>query len=378
VEESSAGAQGSKLGFWTQTTLLTWVYSSEDSGELKMLGCREPSESPDKPCVIYTPVYAGSPGTRYRVDLLLESLHNYGYDPKLIVDEKEDIFNQLYERFSTNLLSKRFIWSTIGRHIAGKVSTYKPPFAILMLDVCAGAAVHLHRRGVKTAVFVEDLTASYHYGIQAKKERAEQVMKILSNELAQSDLVVAPSHVLSRVLAYGYGIDAMTVPVGTKTYISLDMACKREPNLALHVGQIHDMKQADALTETSQRLAKQNIETLAHKAGKYAHLVKGVRWYSYASPQEAIPHVQKAFLGVVTRFRPAFTLSSLYYHTGLLQPILAVGEGSWIEEAELLGMSLVKETGGIGSDDLQKQANAASRLEIPRVHEPLAKALSKL
>ena len=337
-----------------------------------------PSQRPDNSCVVYTPVYAGSPGTRYRVDLLLESLNDFSFNPALIVDEKENVLKLLYERFSASLLSKKLIWDIIGRQIARNVSIHKPHVVIVMLDVTAGSAKYLHRQGIRTVVFVEDLTASYHDGIRANKDRAKQVMKILCDELAYSDLVATPSHVLSRLLAEEYGIETLTVPIGTKAYIPLDLARKREPNLALHAGQIHDSRQAMALMKTSQELAKHKIMTLAYRAGKYAHYVNGVRWYSYASPEEAVPYVQRAFLGIVARFRPAFTLSSLYYHMGLLQPILALGDGRWMEEAELLGVSMVKDVGKMNSADVQRQASAVSRLAIPEVHRPLVDALRKL
>ncbi len=336
------------------------------------------SQSPDSSCVVYTPAYARSPGTQYRVDLLLESLHHFNFNPTLIVDEKETILKQLYERFPASLLSKKFTWDTIGRQIARKISIHKPRTAIVMLDVTAGSTKYLHRQGIRTVVFVEDLTASYHDGIRVNKERANRVMRVLCEELAYADLIATPSYMLSRMLAEEYGIETLTVPIGVKAYISPDVACKRGTNFALHAGQIHDIRQTIALMRMSQELAKHKIMILAHKAGKYARSVNGVTWYNYASPEEAVPYVGKAFLGIIAKFKPAFTLSSLYYHMGLLQPILAVGKGLWMEEAKLLGVSLVNDVGGICFADVQKQTSAAERLAIPDVHRPFVDALRKL
>jgi len=336
-----------------------------------------PPGNADDSCVLYTPVYARSPGTRYRIDLLLESLHDFNLYPRLIVDENENLLKQSYERFPSSLLSNRLAWDMIGRRIARNVSVYAPRIAIVMLDVSAGAAKFLHRRGTRTVVFVEDLTASYQDGIRANKRKAKQVMRILRDELTHSDLVATPSYVLSRVLTEEYGVNALTVPIGTKQYISLERAFERGSNVALHAGQIQDSRQAIALTRISRDLAKDNISVLAYEAGKYARFVSGVRWYSRASPEEAIPYVQEAFLGIVARFKPAFTLSSLYFHVGLLQPILAVGDGPWMEEAELLDASVVKDIGMMDSADVRKQASTARRLAVPDVHKSFVDALRK-
>lgn len=336
------------------------------------------SQSPDSSCVVYTPAYARSPGTQYRIDLLLESLHRLNLNPALIVDEKETILKQLYERFSASLLAKKSTWDAIGRQISRKISIHKPRTAIVMLDVTAGSAKYLRRQGIKTVVFVEDLTASYHDGIRVNKERAKHVMRVLCEELTYAHLIVTPSYILSRILAEEYGIETLTVPIGAKAYISPDVACKRGTNFALHAGQIHDVRQAIALMKISQELAKHKITVLAHKVGRYVQSVNGITWYKYASPEEAVPYVGKAFLGIIARFKPAFTLSSLYYHMGLLQPILAVGNGLWIEEAELLGVGLVNDIGKIDLADVQKQTSAAERLAIPDVHRPFVDALRKL
>jgi hypothetical protein len=332
----------------------------------------------DNSCVIYTPIYQKSPGTRYRLDLLLESFRRSNLHFRLVVDERESILKPLYEHFSANLLSKRLVWDSIGREIARRIAVYNPRVAIMLLDVTAGSAKYLQKLGVRTVVCVEDLTASYHDGIRANQERAKQVMEILCEELAYSDRIITPSHVLSGLLRERYGVQTLTVPIGVKAYVSEETAQSRERNYALHACQIHDNRQAEALTRISQELACHDITVLAHNAGKYAHFTKGVEWYRYSSPEEAVPHVLKAFAGIVTRFRPAFTLSSLYYHIGLLQPIVPVGEGSWIEEAKLLGASLVSDARETREEDVHTQAKAAARLSIPQVHRPLVDELKRL
>ncbi|MEM2093854.1 MAG: hypothetical protein QXI32_00985 [Candidatus Bathyarchaeia archaeon] len=310
--------------------------------------------------------------------MLVESLNSFGFNPILVIDEKENVLSRFYEHFSTYLLSKRITWNTIGHHIASKVAVYRPTVAMVFLDVCAGAAMHLHRQGVRTVTFVEDLTVTYHNSLRTDRRTARQIMEILSNELKYSELVVTPSYLLSKLLREEYGLEASTVPIGTKPYVTIEEAYYRKHDLALHVGQIHDRRQALILSRISQELSELKIDTLAHKAGKYMHLVKGVKWYRYGSPEEAIPYVKNAFLGIVARYRPAFTLSSLYYHIGLLQPILVSGEGPWMQEAQMLGIDMIKDKNEIDSISLRKQADAAERLAIPKVHKPLAEALSKL
>ena len=88
--------------------------------------------------------------------------------------------------------------------------------------------------------------------------------------------------------------------------------------------------------------------------------------------------MKKAFTSIITEFRPAFTLSSLYYHTSLLQPIIPIGRGPWIIEARKLGIPLYNKFSKYDEKVIHKIYSSAKKLEIPYIHRELVEILKNI
>ena len=320
---------------------------------------------------IYTPVYYSSLGTRYRVDLLAESLAAHGLEVRLVIGQREGILRGLYQKLAAKLLTKPGTWSWLGRMIAREVEAQRPDIAITVSDVTAGAARFLTEAGIRTIVSVEDFTSSYHRRLREDPRSALRVEGILREELGHAAAVITPAYSLSDALESELGVSSVTVPIGLHQNTTEAEAEARPHRWAIHARPVRGEREAHVLTELAGRLSERGVGTIALRAGPRAGAVRGVEWYRFESPGSAAAYGQKAFLGVIAEYRPAYTLSSLYFHASLLQPILALGDGPWTGEARRLQLPLVQSADQVTPGMIRGLSGSVAALRTPGVHDPL-------
>lgn len=334
---------------------------------------REEVQRVNRRVVIYTPVYEKSPGTRYRVDMLCKSLSTTGSEVVVLHDPSEGLYARLYnQRLSAYSLTKKSVWGLVGSRIARRILALKPDLAILVTDVASSAAKELRRAGVEVIVSIEDLTVSYNQSISDRAALIRGLMGNVLDSLTFAKNAIAPSYVLAERMKVDYGVNCVTVPIGLEVQQSEEESLLRKNEKAVHARQISDLRQVVALNDLVFELAKRNIGLLALRFGKHLKEVKGVNWFWFEDPYRALKYVSGSSFGVVTQFRPSYTLSSLYFHTSLYQPIYALGEGPWRSEASRLGIRLCESIDvALDPSSVHKQAVAASELSIPKIHSRL-------
>jgi len=316
-----------------------------------------------------------------RIDLIRRSLGFYGIKSILVYEDQENFSQRIYHSFLVeNILTKNAFWRTIGLVLAKRLCRFSKysKTIILFIDVCASALPYLRKCFDRIILSVEDLTPNYR---KFTKESTRRYFEIFTHLAQYADRIITPAYTLTRELKE-LGLEAHTVPIGLEPYVSLDEALKRElPVKILHAGQLNELEQV----KTVLNLAKKYIVIL-HNHGRYAKLMKrvvhpNIQKYRATSPQDAVRFTKHAHIGLIISSRPAYTLSRIYFHTALLQPIIGYGSGPWITEIKELGLTLnsiteVEEIIHHYSDYVSKMSALQDKLKIPFVHNILIKYVS--
>jgi hypothetical protein len=324
--------------------------------------------------VLFTPVYYSSPGTQMRVDLIKKSLELSGFKTKLIV-YGDHMVRRLYNLLGDVFLTKGIFWRLIGERIAKKIVDCNPDAVIMFTDVCACAIPFLTKRKIKVILSIEDLTPEYKGYSPAE---ASKFYELLRDYSCEADLIITPSFALTQRLKE-LGIAASTVLIGVEDVISLKDALKRN-RIILHAGQLDDIRKLDTIY-----LIASNHKVMVHNVGRFSTKLKhpNIIKYRFRSPREALEFCKKASIGLVIEYRRAYTLSRLYYHIALLQPIIGQGEGPWISELNRLDIniypvSLLEEILDSYEKLVSSLVNIRERLKIPNIHGKLINFLQML
>jgi hypothetical protein len=324
--------------------------------------------------VLFTPVYYSSPGTQMRVDLIKKSLELSGFRTKLIIYGDHGA-KRLYNLLGDKLLTKDIFWRLIGRRIADRIIGCNPDAIIMFTDVCASAIPFLVKRRVKVVFSIEDLTPEYK---EYPSTKASKFYELLRDYSCEADLIITPSFTLEQRLK-GLDIMASTVLIGVENVISLMDALERD-KIILHAGQLDDIRKVSII-----HLIADNHKVMVHEVGKLLSKLKhpNVIRYRFESPEKALEFCKKASIGLVIEYRRAYTLSRLYYHIALLQPIIGQGEGPWMNEANRLGISiysvsLLEDILDNYEKFVSSLVNIREHLKIPNIHNKLIAFLQRI
>lgn len=327
-----------------------------------------------KNIVLFTPVYYSSPGTQIRVDLIKKSLELAGVSTRLIV-YGEHAAKRFYNLLGDKLLTKDVFWGIIGRRIADRILDYNPDAVIMFTDVCASAIPSLVKRGVKVIFSIENLTPDYKVYPSTK---ASKFYELLRNYSYEADLIITPSLTLEQRLKK-LDIMADTVLIGVENVVSLMDALNRD-RIILHAGQLDDISKIRIIQSIAD-----NQKIMVHDFGKLTKKLKhpNVKKYRFENPVEALEFCKKASIGLVIEYRKTYTLSRLYYHVSLLQPIIGRGAGPWIDEANRLGIriystSMLEDILSNYEKFVSLLVKVQEYLKIPDVHNRLIAFLKRL
>jgi len=323
--------------------------------------------------ILYTPTYYTSPGTQARVNLIRKSLEITGRKTTLITG-RETQLQKIYHTIGDKLLTKETTWKIIGRLISKPIIKQKPKNAILFIDVSASAIPHLKKHNINTILSIEDLTPEYK---NYNRKTSEKFYQILTKHAEQANTIITPSHTLTQRLKH-LGLKAITIPIGLEPHISPQEALARpHPLTILHTGQLNTQKQIKTLLNLADK-----YKLLVHNFGKLKDKLNhpNIEKYRKPTPEEAIDITKQAHLGLILEHRKAYTLSRLYFHTSLLQPIIAEGEGPWIKEAHHLEIRLhplgaIEKIAENYEQHVKECAQAQKKLAIPHIHKPLLNLL---
>jgi len=201
--------------------------------------------------------------------------------------------------------------------------------------------------------------------------------ELLKSYSCEADLIITPSFTLEQRLNK-LGIVASTVPIGLKNVLSPEEALKRE-KLILHAGQLDDIRKINFIHSIAN-----NYKMMVHDVGRFSSKLDhpNVIKYRFNSLEKALEVCKKASVGLVVEYRKAYTLSRVYYHTALLQPIIGQGEGSWISEVNRLGINIysinfLENIFNNYENFVTLLANVRESLKIPNVHKKLIDFLQK-
>jgi hypothetical protein len=323
--------------------------------------------------ILYTPTYYASPGTQARVDLVKKSLEIAGHKTTLIID-RESQLQSIYHALGERLLTLETVWKVMGRLISRSICKQRPKAVILFIDISASAIPYLKKNGISTILSIEDLTPEYkNYDFKA----SEKFYQILGKYADQADTIISSSYTLSKRLKH-IGLKVIPVPIGLESYISIEEALSRIYSpFILHAGRINLQRQIEVILNLADkyRLMIHNTGELADKIS-HPHVEK----YRESTLEKAVLIARRANMGLIVEYRKAYTLSRLYFHLSLLQPIIAEGRGPWVEEANYLGIKLhqlsaVEEIIENYERYVRKCAEAQEGLIIPNVHKQLLSLL---
>jgi len=321
----------------------------------------------DNKVLLFTPVYYSSPGTQARINFIKRSLNIVGYNTSLIVGN-EGISKKLYAMFGEVLLTRKSIWDLVGRMIAEKILSNKPESVILFTDICASAVPYLSRRGVKVVLSIEDLTPEYR---EYSVENSRIFFKLLKEYAMEADLIITPSFTLERRLR-DLDIKAYVVPIGLEPVLGVEEASSREL-LLLHAGQVNDRRKLAMILSLAEK-----YQILLHDVGAFSKRIHhpNVRKYRVTSPEDALRLCKRASIGLVIEHRRAYTLTRLYYHVAMLQPIVGCGIGPWLDEAKILGIEinsieLIENIYEDYDDFVAPLVKIVEKLKLPDVHKLL-------
>jgi glycosyltransferase involved in cell wall biosynthesis len=323
--------------------------------------------------VLYTPVYYTSPGTQARVDLLKKSLETSGYNVILAYDRNQDsMLRKIYNVLGEKLLTLESTWKVIGMLIARNIYKYRPKTAILLLDTSASAIPYLKRYGINTILSIEDLTPEYKsYDLQTSKKYYQLLLKYAE----QADAIISPSYTLSKRLEE-IGLKATTIPIGLEPSISLDEALSRQyPYVILHAGQLNTQRKIEVILDLASR-----YKLMVHNFGDLADKLYHPNIEKYREERLNINTVKDAHMGLVLEYRKAYTLTRLYFHVSLLQPIIADGFGPWVEEANCLGINInpldsIEEIIENYEKYVKSMVSIQTKFSVPHIYKPLLNML---
>ena len=322
---------------------------------------------------LYTPAYNSSPGSQARVDLIRKSLEMAGHKTILIVGHEPQL-QTAYHVLGRRLLRLEGTWKVMGKIISRAICKQRPKAAIMFLDVCASAIPYLKKCGISTILSIEDLTPEYkHYDLKS----SQKFYQILSKYAEQADAILSSSYTLSKRLER-LGFKAIPTPIGLEPYVSLDEALVRlNPPLLLHAGQLNAEWKIRVLL-----FLASNYKMIVHNFGKLADKLNHPNIEKYREPtvRKAADIVKRAHMGLILEKRRAYTLTRLYFHLSLLQPIIAEGYGPWIDEAICLGLNLyplnvIEEIIENYGKHVKECAEMQKKLAIPHVHKALLSLL---
>lgn len=331
---------------------------------------------------IYTPTYGGSPGTRYKVDMLLKALSGH-HEAILICDEDEGVLRQAYRLLGPSLLNWGSAWARIGRRIANRVMAVHPDAVVLVTDVTAGAIPILKALGVTTILSIEDLTP-----VWLRMGNPEPFYRQLASFSKGADGVITVSEPLRERLQQ-LGIPSQVVPHGIeRLQIDSDDACgrMRQGAVVLNAGQLVSEEERAAFRASMAGILPR-YRVMSYSFGRHSQRLRRdfpkVDWYNFDSPAEAARHLVSASVGLVIRYnteRP----TRMFYHASMLQPIVAIGD-RWVEEVTRESIGVVSSPeGAVGAveDILENyeryvrsvRAYAEKNL-LPAAYAPLMKML---
>jgi len=320
--------------------------------------------------VLYTPTYYASPGTQARVDLVRKSLEMVGYKTILITSHESQL-QSVYHTLGKKLLTLESVWKVMGRLISRPICKQRPRAAILFIDISASAIPYLKKCDINTILSIEDLTPEYkNYNLKA----SNKFYQILRKYADQADAVISSSYALSKRLER-IGLKAIPVPVGLEPHVSLEEALVRRayPPILLHAGQLNTQRKMEIILALAHKY-KLVVHNFGSLASKLSH--PNIEKYRKPTLDKAMEIVKRAHIGVILEHRKAYTLTRLYFHVSLLQPIITEGCGPWVDEANCLGVNLhplnaVEEIVENYNQHVREYAEAQKRLAIPHVHKSL-------
>jgi len=174
-------------------------------------------------------------------------------------------------------------------------------------------------------------------------------------------------------------IKACTVPIGLEPVLNIQEALGRGL-LLLHAGQVNDKRKLAIITS----LAKK-YRILLHDVGTFSKQIRhpNIRKYRAVSPEDAIKLCKRASIGLVIEYRRAYTLTRLYYHVAMLQPIVGWGAGPWLNEAKILGIGInsleyVQNIHENYDHFVAPLVKIVEKLTLPHVHRPLLDFLQRV
>ena len=309
-----------------------------------------------------------------RVDLLRKSLELSSFKTRLIT-YGDSIIKKVYNLLGDKLLTKDAFWRLIGKKLADRIVSYNTDAVIMFTDVCASAIPFLAKRKIRVILSIEDLTPEYK---EYPQIRALKFYELLKSYSCEADLIITPSFILEQRLKK-LGIVANTVPIGLENVLSPEEALKRD-RLILHAGQLDDIRKIDFIHSVAN-----NYKILVHDIGKFSSKLNNpnVIRYRFNSLERALEVCKKASVGLVIEYRKAYTLSRIYYHIALLQPIVGQGEGPWIDEANRLGISIypisfLENILDTYEKFVSSLVNVREYLKIPVVHNKFMALLRKV
>jgi len=323
--------------------------------------------------VLYTPVYYTSPGTQSRVNLIRESLEMTGYKTTIVTGRESQLQN-VYHTLGKKLLTKEITWKIIGKMIFKSIYRQKPKNVILFLDVSASAIPYLKKHDINTILSIEDLTPEYK---NYDQKASEKFYQILAKYAEQADAIISSGYTLSEQLKR-IGLRTIPVPVGLKPYVSLKEALARSPPpIILHAGQLNIQRQLDVILSLARR-----YKLMVHNFGKLASNLNhpNIIKYRELTPEKAMRIIKHAHIGLVIEYKKTYSLNRLYFHTSMLQPIIAEGEGPWIKEAHHLEIRLhpleaIEKIAENYEQHVKECAQTQKKLSIPHIHKPLLNLL---
>jgi len=327
--------------------------------------------------IMFTPTYVRSPGTQARINLIMKSLKISGFKTELVVS-RESTLQRIYHKFGEELLVRKSVWNIMGYLISRDILKYGPDAAILFLDVSASAIPYLKREGIKTILSIEDLTPEYKNYREGTSEKFYQLLKKACEEV---DAIICSGYTLAKRLKE-IDLDAIPVPVGLEIYTRIEEAiCRSSPPTIVHSGQLTLQRQIDIISELANKytVMVHDFGILSGKLRNGRNIIK----YRAKSPEEGARIVQPAHIGLIIEYKKTYSLNRLYFHTSLLQPIVAEGNGPWVEEARQLGVPLYRiesiEELFHNYEKYVKELSVIQRkLAIPFVHKPLLKLLESI
>ena len=323
--------------------------------------------------LLYTPTYYTSPGTQARINLLKKSLEIAGHKPCLIMDS-ESRLRAIYHTLGENLLVHKTIWKIMGKRISKIILKRCRKTVLLFLDVTASAIPYLRKKGITTILSIENLTPEYK---NYNPRSSNKFFQIFLEYADQADYIISPSYTLSEHLR-NMGLNVITVPIGLKPLIPFNEALSRSgPLTLLHAGQLDALQKIKILLDLASK-----YKIIVHNFGVLSKKLQhwNIKKYRTIIPENATSIVKKAHIGVIIEYKKTYSLTRLYFHTALLQPIIGEGKGPWIKEAEHLNIKLhqlsyIEKIYQNYSHYVKEIVKIQRKLSIPYIHSSLLNLL---